>query len=75
MSDSRSGREFVRDVGADLDKWTDAMAENAKLHGFIVEREWLRGWLQDAMRAAQKAMPKSFPTDFPLEDKPDGEHT
>ena len=64
MSD-RTGREFVREVGADLDKWTDAMAQSATDHGHPVEREWLRSWLCDAMQAAQKAMPKTFVTEEP----------
>lgn len=62
---TRTGRQFVREVGADLDKWTDAMVESAASQGHPVEREWLRSWLADAMQAAQKAMPKSFPTEEP----------
>ena len=57
---SRTGREFVREVGADLDKWTDAMVQSAKEHGFTVEHEWLRSWLADAMEAARKAAPPLF---------------
>lgn len=64
MSD-KSGREFVREVGADLDKWTDKMAESAKAQGHPVEREWLRSWLNDAMDAARKAETYPFVTEEP----------
>jgi len=65
MARSMTGREFVREVGADLDKWTDAMAESAKACGYVVEHEWLRAWLSDAMEAARKAAP---PPLFPKEE-------
>ena len=64
---TRTGRQFVREVGADLDKWTDAMAESAKLCGHPVEREWLRSWLQDAMEAACKASGLAAPPLYPKE--------
>lgn len=70
MMSGKSGREFVREVGADLDKWTDEMLVSAANHGHPVEREWLRSWLCDAMQAAQKAMPKTFVTE-----EPDGDTT
>lgn len=70
MERAKTGREFVREVGADLDKWTDEMFVSAKNNGHPVEREWLRSWLCDAMQAAQKAMPKTFVTE-----EPDGDTT
>lgn len=65
---SKTGREFVREAGADLDKWTDAMAESAKASGYTVEWEWLRSWLNDYAEVALKAKP---PPLFP-EEKHDG---
>ena len=65
-----TGREFVREVGVDLDKWTDAMLASAKDQGYTLEREWLRSWLCDAMQAAQKAMPKTFVTEEEPTDAP-----
>ena len=57
---SLTGRQFQREVGADLDKWTDAMAESASEQGHPVEREWLKGWLEDLMEAARLAAPPLF---------------
>lgn len=59
--DSKTGREFIREAGDDLDKWTDAMAESAAREGHTLEREWLRAWLGDAMDAARKAKPPPIP--------------
>jgi hypothetical protein len=60
MARGMTGREFQREVGADLDKWTDAMADSAKENGHPVEREWLKGWLTDVMEAARKSAPRLF---------------
>lgn len=57
MAHSMTGREFVREAGADIDKWTDAMLESAKANGYSVEAEWLRAWLSDYADAALKAKP------------------
>jgi hypothetical protein len=62
---SMTGREFVREAGDDLDKWTDAMAESASSHGYKVEWEWLRGWLADYAEAVRKAKPKPIPGSIP----------
>ena len=53
----KTGREFVREVGADLDKWTDEMFVSAVDHGHPVEREWLRSWLNDFSEAVLKEKP------------------
>lgn len=52
--DGLTGAEFMRLVGDDVDKWTDAGIEAAARHGFTVEREWLRDLLADAMDAARR---------------------
>ena len=52
--DGMSGAEFMRHVGDDLERWTDAGMEAAKRHGMTVEREWLRSLLADAMDAARR---------------------
>jgi hypothetical protein len=49
-----TGAEFMRLVGDDVDKWTDAGIEAAARHGYTVEREWLRSLLADAMDAARR---------------------
>jgi 2-oxoglutarate dehydrogenase complex dehydrogenase (E1) component-like enzyme len=49
-----TGAEFMRIVGADLDKWLDAAMESAAANGITVEREWLRSLLADAMDAARR---------------------
>jgi 2-oxoglutarate dehydrogenase complex dehydrogenase (E1) component-like enzyme len=49
-----SGAEFMRIVGADLDKWLDAAMESAEAKGMKIEREWLRSLLDDAMDAARR---------------------
>lgn len=56
MTDIRtlSGAAFMRAVGTDVDKWTDAAMAAAEDLGFTVEREWLRSLLADAMEAARK---------------------
>jgi len=56
MTDIRtlSGAAFMRAVGTDVDKWTDAAMAAAEDLGFTVEREWLRSLLADAMDAASK---------------------
>jgi hypothetical protein len=49
-----SGAEFQRQVGADVDKWTDAAMAAAEDLGYTVEREWLRSLLADAMEVARQ---------------------
>jgi len=69
MSDKRAayyamtGAEFSREVGDDVDKWTDAGIENATRHGMTIEREWLRSLLADAMDAARKFSRPVVPVD------------
>lgn len=53
----KTGREFMREAGADLDCWVEAMALNAAQNGYVVEREWLRSWLSDYADAVLKAKP------------------
>ena len=48
-----SGAAFQREVGADVDKWTDAAMESAIEHEFKLTRDWLRSLLSDAMEAAR----------------------
>ena len=49
-----TGAEFMRAVGDDVDKWTDAAMEGAARHGYVVDRDWLHDLLADAMDAARR---------------------
>ena len=52
---SMTGAEFMRAVGDDVDKWTDAAMEGAARHGMtVVDRDWLHDLLDDAMDAARR---------------------
>jgi hypothetical protein len=49
-----SGAAFQREVGADVDKWTDAGVAALKENGVEIDRDWFRSFLDDAMRAARE---------------------
>ena len=49
-----SGADFQREVGDDVDKWTDAAMIAAEDAGYKLDRDWLRSLLEDAMEAARK---------------------
>jgi hypothetical protein len=51
---SMTGREFLREVGDDVDKWTDAGLAALKDRGQTIDRDWLRSFLDDAMTAARE---------------------
>ena len=56
-----TGAEFMRAVGDDVDKWTDAAMEGAKRHRLVIDREWLHDLLADAMDAARRLNTKVTP--------------
>jgi hypothetical protein len=45
-----TGREFMRNVGDDPDKWADAMMQSAAREGYAVDREWLLRFRDEAAR-------------------------
>jgi hypothetical protein len=51
---SMTGREFLRSVGDDVDKWTDAGIAALQANGVTLDRAWLRSFLDDAMTAARE---------------------
>jgi hypothetical protein len=52
--DGMTGAEFMRAVGDDVDKWTEAAMEGAARYGMTVDRDWLHDLLADAMDAARR---------------------
>ena len=57
-----SGADFQREVGDDVDKWTDAAMISAEDAGYKIDRDWLRSLLDDAMEAARKGSIRGVPT-------------